>query len=159
MRLTTAAALLLLALPVAVAGDPPPGPPPVEEPKVWIHAPAEDLLPLKGAGFLITIEEYRKLLELARSNDAAAREKPPIAGRLVRGTCEARFDGDVLRITAKYTAVVQGEGAVEIPFHVEGAALEPMPSLRGDALVFDTPGTHEVEAQITVKLAREGEML
>ncbi|HEX5138554.1 MAG TPA: hypothetical protein VFY93_16395 [Planctomycetota bacterium] len=77
----------------------------------------------------------------------------------MRGTCEARIAGDVLLIAAKYTAVVQGDGAVEIPFRVEGAALEPMAALRGDALVFDTPGTHEVEAQITVKLAREGEML
>lgn len=144
---------------LAFAGDPPPEPPPVTEPRVWVHAPAEDLLPLKGAGFLITIEEYRKLLELARANDAAARERPPVAGRLVRGACEARIDGDVMRIAAKYTAVVQGEGTVLVPFRVEGAALEPMPALRGDALVFDAPGTHEVETALSVKLAREGDLL
>lgn len=150
---------LFLLAGLAAAGDPPPEPPPFDEPKVWIHAPAEDLLPLKGAGFMITIEEYRKLLDLARSNDLAAREKPPVAGRLVRGACEARIDGDVLRIAAKYTAVVQGEGTVEIPFRVEGAALDAMPLLRGDALVFDAPGTHEVEASVSVKLAREGDLL
>jgi hypothetical protein len=92
---------LLVLAGLAFAGDPPPEPPPVTEPKVWIHAPAEDLLPLKGAGFLITIEEYRKLLELARANDLAAREKPPVAGRLVRGACEARILGDVLRIGSR----------------------------------------------------------
>ncbi len=150
--------ILLLGAP-ALAGEPPPSPPPLEEPKVWIHAPAEDLLPLKGAGFLITAEEYRRLLELARANDAAAREKPPFGGRLVRGACAARLDGDVLRISAKYTAVVQGEGTVEIPFRVEGAALERIANLRGDALTFSTPGTHDVEAVISVKLARDGDFL
>ncbi len=150
---------LLLFAGLAAAGDPPPGPPPIDEPRVWIHAPAEDLLPLKGAGFLITIEEYRKLLELARANDAVLREKPPFGGRLVRGACVARIDGEVLRISAKYTAVVQGEGPVEIPFRVEGAALERIANLRGDALTFDTPGTYEVEAVISVKLAREGDLL
>jgi len=144
---------------LVLAGDPPPEPPPVQEPKVWIHAPAEDLLPLKGAGFLITIEEYRKLLELARANEAAAREKPPFGGRLVRGECVARIDGDVLRISAKYTAVVQGEGTVEVPFRVEGAALERIENLRGDVLVFEKPGTYEVEAVISVKLTREGDLL
>jgi len=152
--------LLILCLgALALAGEPPPSPPPVEEPKVWIHAPAEDLLPLKGAGFLITAEEYRKLLDLARGNDAAAREKPPFGGRLVRGACVARIDGDVLRISARYTAVVQGEGTVEIPFRVEGAALERIANLRGDALTFSTPGTYDVEAVISAKLARDGDFL
>ncbi len=144
---------------LALAGDPPPDPPPIDEPKVWIHAPAEDLLPLKSAGFLITIEEYRKLVELARANDAAALEKPPFGGRLVRGACTARIDGEVLRISARYTAVVQGAGVVEIPFRVDGAALERIANLRGDVLTFDAPGTYEVEAVLSVKLAREGDLL
>ena len=79
--------------------------------------------------------------------------------RLVRGACVARLDGDVLRISARYTAVVQGEGTVEIPFRVEGAALERIANLRGDALTFDRPGTYEVEATISVKLARDGDFL
>ena len=142
--------LLLAAIAMAGGKDapPPPAPPSLDDPKVWIHAPAEDLLPLKGAGFLITIEEYRKLVELARANEALARERPPLAGRLVRGACVARIDGDVLRITAKYTAVVQGEGHVEIPFRVEGIALEKIANLRGDVLAFEKPGTYEVEATL-----------
>lgn len=153
--------LLLAAIAMAGGKDapPPPAPPSLDDPKVWIHAPAEDLLPLKGAGFLITIEEYRKLVELARANEALARERPPLAGRLVRGACVARIDGDVLRITAKYTAVVQGEGHVEIPFRVEGIALEKIANLRGDVLAFEKPGTYEVEATLSARLAREGDLL
>ena len=69
MKLT----LIILLCALGIAG--------AQEPKVWVHAPAEDLLglfPKKGAGYLISIEEYRKLVELARKNQAAARERPPL---------------------------------------------------------------------------------
>ncbi|MHC4494121.1 MAG: hypothetical protein ACYTDU_21230, partial [Planctomycetota bacterium] len=83
-------AILLLLASLAPAGD---------EPKVYVHAPTEDLLslfPEEGAGFLITIEEYRLLRDKALATEAARKEQPPLEGRLVRGTATATIvDDDV----------------------------------------------------------------
>ncbi|MHC4548470.1 MAG: hypothetical protein ACYTEZ_06805 [Planctomycetota bacterium] len=136
-----------------------------DEPKVWVHAPAEDLLalfPEKGAGFLISIEEYRKLLDLARAGEAAAKERPPLAGRLVRGTATAAVKDDVLEVDAAFVAVVKGERPVTIPFPLHGIALREITveggELAGDALRFDQPGTYAVRAKLSARLHREGDL-
>ena len=113
-------ALILLLAGIALAQD---------KPRVWVHAPAEDLLglfPDKGAGFLISIDEYNRLLELARKNRDATTEQPPLDARLVRGTVTGKFDDKRLLLEAEYTAVVQGERGAEIPFRVAGIALTSM---------------------------------
>ncbi|MHC4938977.1 MAG: hypothetical protein ACYTHK_08415 [Planctomycetota bacterium] len=139
-------AILLLMLAAALAQ---------EQPKVWVHAPVEDLLalfPEKGAGFLISIEEYNKLRGLAEANRAANREKSPVDARLVRGTVHARLDGDQLQLEAEYVAVSQADGASELAFPVGGAALLKVEgaAYAGGVLRFEKPGTYTVQ----VKLAR-----
>ena len=136
-----------------------------EGPRVWVHAPAEDLLalfPEKGAGFLISIAEYTSLRDLARRNEAEAKERPPLDGRLVRGAGAARIDGDVLTLEATWAAVVPSEKGAEIPFALQGIALERIAveegELVGDHLRFGKAGTFSVSATLSARLAREGEL-
>jgi len=148
--------ILLLAATLAPAQD---------EPKVWVHAPAEDLLglfPEKGAGFLISIEEYRKLLGLARTHRDAQRERPPLAARLVRAVARGRLDGDVLRIETTYGVVVQGDEPVDVPFPVHNAAIESIEveggEFSGSSLRFEKAGTYTVRAVISSRLRKSGEI-
>ena len=136
-----------------------------EGPRVWVHAPAEDLLarfPEKGAGSLISIAEYTSLRDLARRNEAEAKERPPLDGRLVRGAGAARIDGDVLTLEATWAAVVPSEKGAEIPFALQGIALERIAveegELVGDHLRFGKAGTFSVSATLSARLAREGEL-
>ncbi|MGQ0614476.1 MAG: hypothetical protein ACT4PV_12140 [Planctomycetaceae bacterium] len=136
-----------------------------ERPDVWVRAPADDLLslfPAKGAGFLISLQEYETLLAKARENAAASEARPPLPARLVRGVSTARIEGDVLSIEARYTAVVNGEGPAEVPFPVEGAALETVAAgggaLAGSSLRFPGPGTYEVVAMLSARLQRRDEL-
>ncbi len=136
-----------------------------ERPDVWVRAPADDLLslfPAKGAGFLISLSEYETLLAKARENEAAREARPPLPARLVRGVSTARIEGDVLLIEARYTAVVTGEGPAEVPFPVEGAALETVEAgggaLAGSLLRFPGPGTYDVVATLSARLQRRDEL-
>jgi len=129
-----------------------------QEPRVWVHAPVDDLLALfpdKGAGFLISIDEYRTLRGLAEANRAAAKEKAPVDARLVRGEVRGRLVGDRLELDGEYVAVSQAEGACELPFPVEGAAVLAVEGAvyAGGVLRFEQPGTYTVK----VKLARRAE--
>jgi hypothetical protein len=136
-----------------------------EEPaKVWVRAPAEDLLPLfekRGGGFLISLEEYERLVALARANERRLAERPPVAARLVRGAASARVEGDALRIEARYTAVVASDGPSEVPFSVEGLAIEEVSAgggeLAGSALRFDAAGTYDVRAVFSARLEARGD--
>ena len=65
------------------------------------------LFPNKG-GYLISIDEYQKLLKLAGEHEAVLKEQPPLRGRLVRGTATAVIEKDILKVEANYVAVVQG---------------------------------------------------
>jgi len=149
--------LLLLLAAAALAGD---------EPKVWVHAPAKDLLslfPEKGAGFLISLGEYKKLRELARQNEEADRERPPLDGHLARGTATARIEGDALSIDASWVAVVTGGNAPEIPFPLDGVAIESLAvegggELAGRTLRFAKPGSYAVSAKLSARLRRSGEI-
>ncbi|MHC4847307.1 MAG: hypothetical protein ACYTEG_02505, partial [Planctomycetota bacterium] len=127
-----------------------------EQPKVWVHAPVEDLLALfpdKGAGFLISIEEYNKLRGLAEANRTATREKSPVDARLVRGTVRGRIVADQLELEAEYVAVSQAKGASELAFPVNGLALLKVEGAvyAGGVLRFEQAGTHTIK----VKLARK----
>jgi len=130
--------------------------------KVWVHAPAEDLLALfpEAGGFLISAAEYEKLVALARENEKRRTERPPLAGRLVRGAAEARVEGDVLRLTASYVAVVH-ERKATVPFPLEKIALESIAveggELVGSELRFREPGTYAVTASLAARLETEGE--
>ena len=90
----------------------PPAKPPAktEGPRVWVRAPVQDLLALfpgKGAGFLISIDEYGDLVRRAEQNVRLAEARPPLAARIVRGTATAQVkDDEFLNIAAKYTVVV-----------------------------------------------------
>ncbi len=136
---------------------------PAGEPKVYVHAPAEDLLtlfPEKGAGFLISADEYRKLLDLARTHEKSDEAQPPLAGRLVRGAATAKSDGGVLRIETSYVAIVNGDRPVEIPFRLENVALERIAveggELVGESLRFGGAGTFMVTASLSAQLATDG---
>jgi len=148
-------AILILLASLAPAGD---------EPKVYIHAPTEDLLslfPEKGAGFLITIDEYRTLRDKALANEAAKKEQPPLEGRLVRGTATATVSADdVLKIAAEYVAVVKSDRPVAIPFPLSGIALESLigGEWAGGTLRFSKPGTYPIHATLSARLTREGDV-
>ncbi|MDH3592377.1 MAG: hypothetical protein OER88_10890, partial [Planctomycetota bacterium] len=140
-----------------------------EDPKVWVHAPAEDLLalfPEKGAGFLITIEEYHRLRTRAQANADAEREKPPLAARLVSGVVDGTVKDDTLHLEANYLAVVYRKGATALSFPLEGAALDSVEvagvnfaagEWAGGALRFEQPGTYAVRAKFSVRLRKNGE--
>ncbi len=140
-----------------------------EEPKVWVHAPAEDLLalfPEKGAGFLISVEEYDRLRARAAANTAKQTDRPPLAAHLASGVVQGEIDGDVLRLTGQYLAVVHRDGATSLPFRVQGAAVELVTVDGGDyvggeyvdgALRFGGAGTYDVTARLSVKLTKNGE--
>ena len=162
-------AILLLALGIAHADKKaarPQKPKPAAGVKVWVHAPAEDLLglfPDKGAGFLISIEEYEKLLALAKKTQQARAAAPPLAARLVRGVAAGRLEKDgLLRIEANYVAVVQGEGPSEVPFPLRGIALERIEvkggAFAGDSLRFEKPGTYSVKVALSVRLEKTGDL-
>jgi hypothetical protein len=148
-------AILILLASLAPAGD---------EPKVYVHAPTEDLLslfPEKGAGFLITIEEYRTLRSKALANESATKEQPPLEGRLVRGAATATVSADdVLEIAAEYVAVVKGDRPVAIPFPLSGIALESLAGgeWAGGTLRFSKPGTYPIHATLSARLAKEGDV-
>jgi len=142
------ATLLLLIAGALLAQD--------KEPKVWVRAPVEDLLALfpdKGAGYLISVEEYEKLRGLAEENREAERRRPPVDARLVRGSARGRLVGDRLVVEAEYVAVSTAEGKTELPFPVEGIAVLSVEGAEyaGGVLRFDGPGSHPVY----VRLARE----
>ncbi|MHC4972322.1 MAG: hypothetical protein ACYTG3_08315 [Planctomycetota bacterium] len=146
--------ILLLLASLAPAGD---------EPKVYVHAPTEDLLslfPEKGAGFLITIEEYRQLREKALATEAAREEQPPLEGRLVRGTATATIADDILKVNAEYAAVVKGDRPAAIPFPLSGIALESLAGgeLAGGSLRFDKAGTYPLQATLSARLHKEGDV-
>ncbi|MHC4450342.1 MAG: hypothetical protein ACYS0E_09435, partial [Planctomycetota bacterium] len=127
-----------------------------EQPTVWVHAPVEDLLALfpdKGAGFLISIEEYNKLRGLAEANRTATREKSPVDARLVRGTVRGRIVADQLELEAEYVAVARAKGPSELAFPVNGLALLKVEGAvyAGGVLRFEEAGTHTIK----VKLARK----
>jgi len=132
-----------------------------EKTKVWVHAPAEDLLALfpdKGAGFLISLDEYNRLLELARKNRATTEAKSPLDARLVRGTVQGRMDGDRLLLDAEYVVVVQDERGADLPFRVGGIAITSIDvdeggEYVGGVLRFSKAG----EFRVRVKLARRVE--
>ncbi|MHC4955349.1 MAG: hypothetical protein ACYTGZ_15965, partial [Planctomycetota bacterium] len=131
-----------------------------ERPKVWVHAPAEDLLglfPDKGAGFLISIGEYNRLRELAEKNRAATEAKPPLAARLVRGAVHGTIQDDKLLLEGEYSAVVQGDGPAELPFTVAGIALTSITIDEGGTYVggqlrFAKPGTYRVKVKFAKQL-------
>ncbi len=163
MRLAALVLLLLTPLAPADSKRRPAPPAPPNKTRVWIHAPAEDLLalfPERGAGFLISAAEYAKLVDLAQSNEEHKKARPPLAARLVRGTAEARLDGDVLRLTTTFVAVVH-EGGASVPFPLEGIALESIAveggELVGQQLRFEKPGTFSVSAILAAKVQTSGE--
>ncbi|MEM8883110.1 MAG: hypothetical protein AAGD14_03485 [Planctomycetota bacterium] len=140
------AMLLLLALPL-VAED---------KPRVWVHAPVEDLLALfpdKGAGFLISIEEFEKLRTLARNNRAVTESRAPVDARLVRGGGTAKLVEDRLVVETTYTVVSKAPGATEIAFPVANIALLTVDtpehvSYGGGMLRIEKPGNYEVKARL-----------
>ncbi|MEE8106762.1 MAG: hypothetical protein V3T86_14615 [Planctomycetota bacterium] len=136
-------------------------------PRIWVRAPVQDLLamfPGKGAGFLISIEEYNDLIRRGETNERRAEARPPLAARIVRGEATAELKNDeFLNITAKYTVVVTSADGASVPFFVRGAALESVSfpdteagQLVGDELRFSKPGTFTVDAVMSVRLQPGG---
>ncbi len=135
-----------------------------EKPRVWVHAPAADLLglfPGKGAGFLISIDEYNRLLDLAEATRARDTERPPLDARIVRGSVRGRIVKERLLLDAEYVVVVQGSSAAELPFGVAGIALTDVQvdeggAYMGGVLRFAKAGTYRVKATFAKRLDKSG---
>ncbi|MCZ6786813.1 MAG: hypothetical protein O7E54_06565, partial [Planctomycetota bacterium] len=145
----------LVALP-ALAGD--------DGPTVWVRAPTEDFLALpdRDGGFLISMEEYRDLIRRAKEAEKRAEERAPLGARLVRGQAVGTIKDDVLALKATYTIVVTDDGPTSVPFRVQGAAVEEI-SLEGgervgDELRFEKAGAYVVQATLSARLAKRGDL-
>lgn len=132
-----------------------------DEPRVWVHAPVEDLLSLfpgGGAGYLISIEEFEKLRELAAKNRAGTEARAPVDARLVSGTVRGEFRDGKLELSAEYLAVSQADGPTELPFTVGNIALVSVEAddgavYKGGVLRFEKRGSYTVRAKFSLIVA------
>jgi len=136
-----------------------------EKPKIWVHAPAEDLLALfpgKEEGFLISLKEYERLLAAAEAREATLREQSPLPARLVKGTATATVKDDLLAMEASYVAVVSQDGPAEVAFPLQGIALESIAidggELAGESLRFSRRGTYSFTVNLSARMRKSGEL-